>query len=659
MFTRAFILSFILLIIPISNSYSVEKKPLRITIHPSKINKNVVGSSTTIIDYNTIRKSSYKTLGDLISKYSGINFDNLYYGTDAKTSIKIRGFGEQASRNILILVNGIRLTDMTIGGANLSRLNIDDIYEIEIIKGGSAGVLFGDGAVGGAINIITKNPIFTSDKLRFKSSVKSFNGKNSSFSLTKRLDNFVVQSFISKEDSKGYRENNKFENDTFNFDLTYLKDSINRYNFKSVYSEQFTGLPGNISITDFYTRPRYSRNPEDYGTEKVNSISVGSQNILNSGAKFSNVLKFEDKDQKTSSYSWGQYIRAKTNLETSTFSSKLSKKNQFKNLDSNINLGVDFFSSDYRAIGNDWSQVKYHNIANQKIFEPFGTFQFDHSEYKNIKYEIGFRYHHYELNADNYSTKSSLSSIERDNYAWSLGVDYNLESYNNVFAHISRTYRSPRLDEIISLVSPNPVEKDIKHQYSNDIELGYEYDDSQMRYKASVFRTLIKNQIYLNQTTLNNENFDPSVQQGLEIEFDQSINDNLKFKSNATYIDSHFTEGIEKGNETSYVPRISGNMSLNYNIDYFTNASLGYKYVGKQRSGNDPTYMLEKSKAYQITDFNLTHKIKNINLKASINNVFNKKYYTNLIKSGAMSGHKPFVYPQPGRTLFLGFEATF
>ena len=201
MTTRAFILSFILLIIPISNLYSAEKKPLRITIHPSKINKNVVGSSITTIDYNTIKKSSYKTIGDLISKYSGINFDNYYYGTDAKTSIKIRGFGEQASRNILILVNGIRLTDMTIGGANLSRLNIDDIYEIEIIKGGSAGVLFGDGAVGGAINIITKNPIFTSDKLRFKSSVKSFNGKNSSFSLTKRLDNFVVQSFISKEDS--------------------------------------------------------------------------------------------------------------------------------------------------------------------------------------------------------------------------------------------------------------------------------------------------------------------------------------------------------------------------------------------------------------------------------------------------------------------------
>ena len=41
------------------------------------------------------------------------------------------------------------------------------------------------------------------------------------------------------------------------------------------------------------------------------------------------------------------------------------------------------------------------------------------------------------------------------------------------------------------------------------------------------------------------------------------------------------------------------------------------------------------------------------------NNVFNKKYYTNLIKGAAWSGNKPYAYPQPGRTLFLGLEATF
>ena len=86
MITRAFI-SFILLVISTSKSFTNELKPLRITIHPSKINKNVIGSSTTIINYETIKKSSYKTLGDLLSKYSGVFFENLYYGSDAKSTV--------------------------------------------------------------------------------------------------------------------------------------------------------------------------------------------------------------------------------------------------------------------------------------------------------------------------------------------------------------------------------------------------------------------------------------------------------------------------------------------------------------------------------------------------------------------------------------------
>ena len=55
MITRAFILSLILLVISTSKSFTNELKPLRITIHPSKINKNVIGSSTTIINHETIK----------------------------------------------------------------------------------------------------------------------------------------------------------------------------------------------------------------------------------------------------------------------------------------------------------------------------------------------------------------------------------------------------------------------------------------------------------------------------------------------------------------------------------------------------------------------------------------------------------------------------
>ena len=657
MITRAFILSIILLVISTSKSFTNELKPLRITIHPSKINKNVIGSSTTIINYETIKKSSYKTLGDLLSKYSGVFFENLYYGSDAKSTVKIRGFGEQASRNIMVLVNGIRLSDMTIAGANLSRIPIDNVYEIEIIKGGSSGVLFGDGAVGGAINIITKNPKFIDNNITFKSSAKSFNTEINSININKKVDDIVLQTFASSEKSSGYRQNNKFENDIFEFNATYLKDPLTRFFTGIGFSDQYTGLPGSIIISDYYTRPRYVRsgNLDSFGSDKIKSWKIGSENILES-SKFSNVIKYEEKDQKTSSMYQNVNIKAKTDLSTYTLSSKVNQKFNSDSINSELRLGIDYYNSSYRAVGNNYLGTPYHNIAKQKIFEPFSILRLSHSSVSNLEYELGFRLHYYDIDADNYLTRKSLLSNDRHNYAWSMGLNYNIQNQGDIFAHISRAFRSPRLDELISLVSPSPSLTDLEHQFSNDLEVGYEKENKDSRYKLAIFRSLIKNQIVYNSAAFANQNFDPSIQQGLEIEFDKSINEKFNLKSNAAYIDSYFSKGTEKGNETPYVPKLSSSISLYYYLENESDLSLEHKYIGKQRAGNDPNYNVRKSKSYQITDLNFTHKIKNFRLKASVNNVFNKKYYTNLIASGSGDA---YVYPQPGRTLFLGLEATF
>ena len=352
----------------------------------------------------------------------------------------------------------------------------------------------------------------------------------------------------------------------------------------------------------------------------------------------------------------GVNIKAKTDLSTYTLSSKLNKKFINNGLNVDANLGIDHYNSTYRAIGNNWAGTPYNNIASQKIVEPFALIKFSNTTNSNIEYEAGFRQHYYDLDADNYTNKSSLLSRVRQNYAWSLGLYYNLDNNRNFFGHISRSFRSPRLDEIISLVSPNPTSTDIKHQYSHDIEIGYKIKSNYSNYNVALYRSLIKNQIVYNSAAFANQNFDPSIQQGVELEFDTLINPNFKFVSNINYIDSHFTEGVEKGNETPYVPRLSGNTSLYFNFDKQTDFSVNYKYIGQKRSGNDPNYILPKSKSYQVVDFNINYKIKNITIKGSVNNLLDKKYYTNLIKSW---DNKAYVYPQPGRTLFLGIEAKF
>ena len=73
-------------------------------------------------------------------------------------SFSLRGFtGGQAANNTLILVDGVRRLNKQ-GGVSFNQVSsilISQIERVEILSG-SAGVLYGDQAVGGVINIITK-----------------------------------------------------------------------------------------------------------------------------------------------------------------------------------------------------------------------------------------------------------------------------------------------------------------------------------------------------------------------------------------------------------------------------------------------------------------------------------------------------------------------
>ena len=655
MFTRAFSLSFLLIFFLNSASLSSEKELLRITIHPTIINNNVVGSSTTIINNNMIKKNSHLPLGKILSKFSGINFENLYSGVDVKSSVRIRGFGEQATRNILVLINGIRISDMTIAGANLSRIPTENINKIEVIKGGAGSVLFGDGAVGGAINIITKDPIYIEDNFKVKTSLKSFNTRKQVISSTKRLNDIVYDFAITDLETDGYRNNSEYDQSSLNFNLTKFNDINSRLFAELKHTDEQTRLPGSILLTDFYTTPKKTRFPEDFGTEKITSIKFGNEVKFINKNKFSSNIRLEKKDQHSSLLSSGIRYKSDTSLNTVHINSKYMNNRLSNNQEIKSKIGIDIYNSNYKVDANNWAYVQYINKADQLIIEPSFMFNIKDKHIKGLNYEIGARSHHYDIDVHNLlSSKTKILSNKEDNFAWSTGADYNFKKGKKIFGHVSRSYRSPRLDEIIS-VGPSAGVNPLKHQFSHEVEFGIESIFSDKRYKISAFRSLLKNQIFYNPTSFANENYDPSIHQGIELEYDKKISKELQFSSNSTFINSYVTKGTFKGNETPYIPRIRANASLEYQINKSANASIAYKYFGKTRSGNDDNYTLVKSKSYQVSDVKLSYKVKNFKINTFVNNILDEKYYTNLIKGGAGA----YVYPQAGRTFGLELEAEF
>lgn len=105
---------------------------------------------TRVISERDIKRTDATNIGDLLqTELPGIEFS---YSMNQHTSLNMSGFG---GNSVLFLVDGERLAGETLDNVDYSRLNMDNVQRIEIVKG-AASSLYGSNAVGGVVNIISR-----------------------------------------------------------------------------------------------------------------------------------------------------------------------------------------------------------------------------------------------------------------------------------------------------------------------------------------------------------------------------------------------------------------------------------------------------------------------------------------------------------------------
>ena len=134
-----------------------EQRPvLEITVTRPRIEQGVPGMAVTVISAAEVARSPAASLAELIGFAPGAQHRDLFGASrGARSYVDVRGFGATATQNTLILLNGRRLNDIDNTGVELLNIPVSSIRRIEVLRGNSAAVLYGDGAVGGAVNIVT------------------------------------------------------------------------------------------------------------------------------------------------------------------------------------------------------------------------------------------------------------------------------------------------------------------------------------------------------------------------------------------------------------------------------------------------------------------------------------------------------------------------
>lgn len=105
---------------------------------------------TRLISAEDIRKTDATNIQDmLVEELPGLEFT---YTMSQETSLNMNGFG---GKSVLFLVDGERLAGETLDNIDFNRLNLDNVGKIEVVKG-AASALYGANAVGGVVNLITR-----------------------------------------------------------------------------------------------------------------------------------------------------------------------------------------------------------------------------------------------------------------------------------------------------------------------------------------------------------------------------------------------------------------------------------------------------------------------------------------------------------------------
>ena len=105
---------------------------------------------TRVVNRKDIEMADATDLRDLLQQeLPGVEFT---YSMNQKLNMNMSGF---AGQSVLILVDGERLAGETMENVDFSRIDMNNVERIEIVRGAQS-ALYGAGAVGGVINIITR-----------------------------------------------------------------------------------------------------------------------------------------------------------------------------------------------------------------------------------------------------------------------------------------------------------------------------------------------------------------------------------------------------------------------------------------------------------------------------------------------------------------------
>ena len=605
-----------------------ELEPVVVTA--TRIDRSVkeVSVATQIINSEDIEKTGAVSLAQVMESAAGVQIT----GGTGKKSVVMRGFD---SRFVMIMIDGRRLASEPDQSFELERIPLANIERIEIIRGPQS-ALYGTEALGGVVNIITKNPKEQSLNLSLALGQYAVNGgdrQNYGFNFNSgqvgrmrysvyaayrdspplyRYQGFTYQPYGWRRDAGLRADYDLSHNETITLNLSYEEESLDEITFrapaflrrthdKNRRVEQSLGYTRKTDNTEIFVR--YYQGVLNKAIDQLND-TTGSLVSPDSWVRSERTMRVLE----------GRLTRTINPKHTLTVGAEY-RPEKFRG--TAINTGEGLFDFTYNGVTRTGSTARLNYLA---VYA-----QDEWTISPRFKAIFALRYDDNNKFGDDISPKA--------------GFIYNINSRERLKINLAKAFRSPTPNQLYKTTPPPLGNPDLRSEKAVSYDLSWEKETGRSVYKITYFHNSVKDLIESDGDRY--QNISKATLQGLEAEYSVRIHPLWALTGNYAWLRAmDDTLGVRLHGRANHL----ASLQALYEHKKIA-ASFRAQLYGSYLPTNDASILNKQARSYVTCglsgSYQLTDKTR---LIAGVHNIFNKRDEDTL---------------EPGRYLYVSLNLRF
>lgn len=468
----------------------------------SVITRTAIASS----DQNTVMPALMEQVPGFFITSRGVSGYGVSGGSAG--AISLRGFGA-ASGRVAILIDGHPQFESIYGHPVPDEYLAGNASRVEVSRG-AASVLYGSGAMGGAINILTRKPVKDGNLLSFKAMGGSYGSVRGSLYDAYKSGRFSASASLNYDRTDGHRDRSAFNSIGGMATAGYQLSDYWKTSARFSYTDATAMNPGTVSAPMLDADAHIMRGMAGVSLDNESDRTSGSIDLF---------------------YNWGNHV-----INDGHLVSKPAQEYLFHGTDYTAGVTayqtVSFWKGNRLTAGVDWMQYGGHAYRNpvteiyadhRKLHEE-AAYLFDNQELGAFDLSAGLRIDHH-----------SLCGTQLIPHA---GISWRPTKLSYAKATVSKGFRVPNMRELYMYMVANESLKP-EDAWSYDLTLGHHFLNGALDVEASAFYTTGANIIAVAVVDgkRQNHNVGEFANKGVELSANWKACKALSFNANYSWLD--------------------------------------------------------------------------------------------------------------------------